>query len=149
MSDRTPEREALPPDAASTTVDAEPIDRETAEELHWRSLPPMRYQNAYVWFVLFSTIDVVFTWHILTRRGGTEINPVAALLIEHWGFIGAVALKYALVLVVVIACEWISRRREGVSLRLAWLAVAVSLVPPFWSFTLLVMHAMQPGGRGA
>lgn len=107
----------------------------------------MRYQEAYVWFILFSTLDVILTWHILERRGGTEINPVAALLIEHWGFIGAVALKYALLLVVVIACEWISRMRESVARWLAWTAVAVSLVPPIWSFTLLGLHALH-GGRG-
>lgn len=145
MSDRTPEREPLPQGSASAIADEGQEGDEANEELHWRSLPPMRYQNAYVWFILFSTIDVVLTWHILVRRGGSEVNPVAALVIEHWGFMGAVALKYALVLVVVIACEWISRRRERVSLRLAWCAVAVSLVPPIWSFTLLIMHAAQTG----
>lgn len=103
----------------------------------------MRYQNAYVWFVLFSTLDVVLTWHILERHGGSEINPVADLLIRHWGFIGAVGLKYALVLVVIIVCEWIARRRERTGRRLAWLAVAISLVPPIWSFTLLVVHAAK------
>jgi len=103
----------------------------------------MRFQDAYVWFVLFSTLDVVLTWHILERRGGAELNPVAALLIQHWGFMGAVGLKYGLVLVVVIACEWIARRRVRTAKRVAWLAVAVSLTPPLWSFTLLAIHAAQ------
>ena len=103
----------------------------------------MRYQTPYVWFLLFSTLDVVLTWHILERHGGSEVNPVADLIIWHWGFLGAVAFKYALVLVVVIACEWIARRRERTGRRLAWLAVAISLVPPVWSFTLLATHAAQ------
>lgn len=111
--------------------------------VHWRSIPPMHFQDAYVWFVLFSSLDVVLTWHILERRGGAEINPVAALLISHWGFMGAVGLKYALVLVVVIACECIARSRMRTARRLAWSAVAISLVPPLWSFTLLAFHAAQ------
>lgn len=103
----------------------------------------MRFQNAYVWFVLFSSLDVILTWHILERHGGSEINPVAALLITHWGFMGAVGLKYGLVLVVVIACEWIARQREHTAMRLSRLAVAISLVPPIWSFALLASHAAQ------
>jgi len=100
----------------------------------------MHFQNAYVWYILFSTLDVVLTWHILERHGGSEINPIANMLIAHWGFIGAVVLKYVLVLVVVLACEFIARRRERTGRLLSWLAVAVSLVPPVWSFTLLAMH---------
>jgi len=114
---------------------------------HWSEVPPMRHQDAYVWFLLFSTIDVILTWHILERRGGSEINPIAAMIISHWGFIGAVVLKFALVLVVVLACELIARRRERVSVRLSWFAVAVSLVPPVWSFALLFLHAMKARGR--
>ncbi len=114
-----------------------------AGRVHWRSLPPMHFENAYVWFLLFSTLDVILTWHILERRGGSEVNPVAALLISHWGFMGAVALKYALALIVVIACEWIARKRQATARRLAWAAVAISVLPPLWSFTLLGVHAAQ------
>lgn len=103
----------------------------------------MHFQNAYVWFILFSSLDVVLTWHILERHGGSEINPVAALLITHWGFMGAVALKYALAVIVIIACEWIARRRVRTARRLAWVSVGVSLVPPVWSFTLLAVHAAR------
>lgn len=113
------------------------------EVFGWTSLPPMRYQNGYVWFVLSSTLDVVLTWKILERPGGTEVNPVAALLIDHWGFMGAVGLKYALAMIVIVSCELIARRRERVGHVLIWVAVAISMVPPVWSFILLAMH-----GRG-
>lgn len=140
MDGTPPSRDPQPPDSAVAPT-------RTDESPGFIALPPMRYQNAYVWFVLFSTLDVVLTWQILVRYGGSEINPIADLIIKHWGFMGAVMLKYALVLVVVIACELIARRREHTGRRLSWLAVAISLVPPIWSFMLLALHAAKGGIR--
>jgi len=44
-------------------------------------LPPVRYPNAYVWYVFLSTMDILFTWMILTA-GGREVNPVAQWFLD-------------------------------------------------------------------
>ena len=109
-------------------------------------MPPMRYQEAYAWFVLFATLDVVLTWHILERHRGREVNPVADLLITVWGFPGAVAFKYALVLFVIVACEIVGRRRDASGRRLVWRAVVVAATPVAWSLVLLGAAAARRNG---
>ena len=103
----------------------------------------MRYPNEYVWFLLFSTMDVMLTWVILTM-GGMEVNPVAAAVIDHWGLPGAIAFKFSLMLAVVLACETIGRRSDRVARNLAQAAVVVSAMPVLFSLSLLVLHARRP-----
>ena len=67
----------------------------------WLSAPPMRYQDGYVWFLLFASLDIILTWYIL-RKGGTEVNPLAKLVIERWDLAGAIAFKFSIVLFVVV-----------------------------------------------
>jgi hypothetical protein len=105
----------------------------------WRSVPQMRYQTAYLWFVLFSSLDIILTWIILSLEG-TEINPVARLIIDTWSLPGAVAFKFSLVLFVVIVCEVVGRRVDRKGRWLARIAVVVSAVPVFYSLGLLAYH---------
>ena len=109
----------------------------------WLNLPPMRYPNEYVWFLLFSTMDVMLTWVILTQ-GGTEVNPVAALVIGHWGLPGAIAFKFRLMLVVVLACEAIGRKIDRAARNLAQAAVVISAMPVMFSLALLLVHVWRP-----
>src|SRR5688500_9175108 len=101
------------------------------------SLPAMRYPNSYVWFVFFSSLDVMLTWAIL-NRAGREVNPVAHLVIEEWGLPGAIAFKFSLMLVVVTVCEEVGRKRDRVAGVLARIAVGVSAFPVVYSLALLV-----------
>lgn len=116
-------------------------DREPT--LGWLSLPAMRYPNTYVWFVLVSTLDIMLTWTIL-HRGGSEVNPVARAVIDLWGLPGAIAFKYALMLVVIMICEIVGRRRDLSGRLLSQAAVAVSAMPVAYSFLLLLIHGMAP-----
>ena len=109
----------------------------------WLSLPPMRYPTEYVWFLLFSSMDVMLTWAILTM-GGTEVNPLAALVIDHWGLPGAIAFKFSLMLAVVLACETIGRKVDRVARNLAQAAVVISAMPVLFSLALLLLHAWRP-----
>ena len=68
----------------------------------------MRYQDGYVWFLLFASLDIILTWYIL-RKGGTEVNPLAKLVIERWDLAGAIAFKFSIVLFVVVTCEIVGR----------------------------------------
>ncbi len=107
------------------------------------SLPTMLHENAYIAFVFFSCCDIVLTWVIL-RKGGTEVNPIAAVVINDWGLPGAVAFKFSLTLFVIVLCEVISRIRPRTGRALAIASVLVSASPVVWSGVLLTRHALEP-----
>jgi hypothetical protein len=115
-----------------------------------RSAPEMRYQNAYLWLILFATMDVMLTWKILSR-GGTELNPVARMVLDYWperwgeswDLWGAIAFKFCLVVFVIIACEVVGRKKDAVGRWLARLAVLISAIPVFYSLGLLCYHMLS------
>lgn len=104
----------------------------------WRT-PPMRYQEPYVWFAFVSSLDIMLTWAIL-NRGGSEVNPIAKIVIDRWDLGGAVAFKFSLMLFVILVCEWIGRQRDSAGRRLICLAIVVSALPVAWSVVLLAGH---------
>lgn len=101
----------------------------------------MRYQDAYVWFLFLAAGDVMLTWFILERRGGTEVNPIADVVIKSWGLWGAIGFKFSLVLFVIIVCEVIGRRKPSRADFLIGTAIAVSALPVTYSLALLAWHA--------
>ena len=103
------------------------------------SLPEMRYPDEYVWFLLFSSMDIMLTWVILSH-GGREVNPIAAFVIDTWGLPGAIAFKFCQMLMVVLICEYIGRKRDRTARTLAQLAVVISAMPVFYSIFLLGVH---------
>lgn len=105
--------------------------------------PEMHFQNAYVWFVFISSLDIMLTWKILAR-GGMEVNPVAAAVIEAWGMEGAIGFKFALMMWVIVACEILARLRRSAGKLLAICAVVISASPVAWSLFLLVVHQFFP-----
>lgn len=108
------------------------------------TMPVLRFQNEYVWFVFLAACDIMLTWVIIERRGGEEVNPVADMVIASWGIPGAIVFKFCLVLFVVIACEWISRERAKAARRLVWVAIVISAVPVLYSGGLLLYHWLNP-----
>lgn len=105
--------------------------------------PEMHFQNAYVWLVFVSSLDIMLTWKILDR-GGLEVNPVAKLVIDAWGMHGAIAFKFALMLWVIVVCEILARLRLRAGRFLAYTAVAISASPVAWSLFLLAWHELVP-----
>ncbi len=108
------------------------------------SMPPLQYQDEYVWLIFLAGMDVMLTWFILERHSGEEVNPVAKLVIDSWGLWGAIGFKFSLVLFVIIACEWISRDKPAVGKFLVWFALTVSSAPVLYSGALLFYHWMVP-----
>jgi len=103
------------------------------------------YPNLYVWYVFASSLDVLFTYAMVYKLGGIEINRIANALLmrfEHWGLIG---LKYATVVVVVLVCEIIGRRHFRLGRRLAILAVIVAAFPVGYGI-LMVLSWLHFGG---
>jgi hypothetical protein len=111
----------------------------------WLSLPPMRYQNQYVWFLFFASLDIMLTWAIL-KRGGTEVNPIARLVIDNWDLPGAIAFKFSLILVVITVCEIVGRRKDRTGRWLVHVAVVISAMPVIYSLGLLLWHTFSTEG---
>ncbi len=131
---------------------AKQFDAETrpssAVRPRWLSLPQMRYQNAYVWIVFFSFMDVLLTLLILRfgEEETVEINPVARFVIDGWGGVhglgmaGASGLKFALVVLAIVICEIVGRSSDRKGRRLAWVLAFIAAVPVVWSLGLLLMN---------
>ena len=128
---------AFCPDCGSTFVPAK--NPRTRERIGWFSVPQMLYQTAYKWFVMISALDVILTWTIL-KLGGNEVNVLADTVIAHAGLKGIVIYKFCLVILVVLICEVVGRRRPWVGRNLARTAVAITTLPVILSFAQLISH---------
>jgi hypothetical protein len=100
----------------------------------WKRRP--LYPNHYVWFVFLSVLDVLLTWLILAASG-VEANPVAAAVIDRFGFRGMIVYKFALMVVVIVLCERVGRRNDRAGRRVITLGVAVTSLPIVLSFAML------------
>ena len=143
-----------PPTAPKGRTDPPTGPRRRLRRL-WLAVPAMRYQNAYVWLILFATMDVMLTWKILSK-GGTELNPIARAVFDYWNerwgdpwdLWGAIGFKFCLILFVIVACEVVGRRKDGVGRWLARIAVFLSACPVFYSLGLLWYHTFFATSAG-
>jgi hypothetical protein len=104
--------------------------------------PPRRdvlFPNGYAWFVLVSALDVMLTWIVLWF-GGREANSLASVVLRRYGLVGMVSFKFALVVLVVVLCEWIGRYNDRVARRMAGFAVVVTCLPVVLAIALLLAH---------
>lgn len=90
---------------------------------------PVLYPRIYPWYVALATLDILFTWVILSQFDGQELNPIAAGLISSGGMTAAAYFKFATVMFVLWACEYIGRRRVIAGRSLALYAVVMNCVP--------------------
>ena len=131
------------PDAGSPPPEAQPDA--PALDAHGSPRPagsrrrrgkPVLYPTAYLWLVLVSAMDIMLTWVIL-HLGGVEINPVAARVIEHFDLWGAVSFKFFLVIVFLLTCEFVGRRRPQIGRAMAYVAVCIAALPVAVAVVLL------------
>lgn len=78
--------------------------------------------------VFVACLDILGTWLILAL-GGSEVNHLADAILSTFGFNGMVVYKFALIALVVVICEEVTRRRRETGLKLATVAVGISLLP--------------------
>ncbi|MFT5423023.1 MAG: hypothetical protein ACI89L_000796 [Phycisphaerales bacterium] len=96
---------------------------------------PVRYPNAYCWYVLVCALDLMLTNTVIHYAGAIEANGIAARAIEVAGFWGLIGFKVSTMIVVLLACELIGeacarkRHPRDTGLRLAEWAVAISAIP--------------------
>ncbi len=107
------------------------------KRIGWFAIPPMLHPRCYKWFVFISASDVVLTWFILLL-GGTEVNVIADAVIANAGLQGILIYKFCLVVLVVMICEIVGRRRPGVGRNLARAAIAIAALPVVLSIAQLV-----------
>lgn len=86
------------------------------------------YPQTYLWYVFLSALDLLFTWTIL-YLGGRELNAVADWIIRNYQAAGIAAYKFGLVVLVVLVCEFVGRRRHALGRTLARWAVTITAVP--------------------
>jgi len=98
---------------------------------------PMLHPRHYTWFVFLSAMDIMFTW-VLILLGGAEANPIADAVLQHGGLPSLVVFKFCLVMLVVILCEWTTRKNPRSGLRLAEWAVAITAIPVVVAGALLM-----------
>lgn len=70
-------------------------------------------------FIMLSVADLVATQRLLPV-GVKEGNALAALVLSHFGHVGFIVYKLALVAVVVLACVAIDRRDPGLARTILW-----------------------------
>lgn len=109
--------------------------------VRWVRELEVRYPDEYAWFVLVSSMDLMFTWLIL-QLGGSEVNPLANWVYMQLGFNGLVMLKFAVVIVVVLICEVLARLQERTGRTLARVSIAISAFPSVWAVSLLFRFVM-------
>ena len=118
----------------------EPVSRTPRPRLF--SLPEMRYQNAYAWLVLFSSLDIMLTYVVLFHWGGFEANPVAAAIVYTRPFYYATVFKFALVTLAIILCEAIGRMNDRQGRKLSLLFVLIGAFPVVYTLSLLLNNPL-------
>jgi uncharacterized membrane protein len=113
------------------------------------SLPPMRYQNAYLWLVLVSSLDIMLTYLVIYVFDGYEANPVAADVIERMGFVWAIVFKFALVVLAIVLCEDVGRRDDRLGTHLSKVFIVIGAAPVLYTFVLLFLDQHIPALPGA
>ena len=101
------------------------------------------YPTAYALFVVFSSLDVLFTWAILYRHG-RELNAIADWVIRVSQLPGLCAFKFSMVVLVVLICEMVGRRQPETGARLARWAVILSAFPVLVGAVHLAQLGFEP-----
>jgi len=87
------------------------------------------YPTEYSWLVFLAAMDVMLTLLIIHGLGGSEANPIALWVLNTGGPRGMIVFKFAAIVLVVLICEFIGRRRFELGRRLARVGVGISAIP--------------------
>lgn len=86
------------------------------------------YEDLLKWFLLLSCLDILFTWVVL-HMGGSEVNWIARLFLEHGDLYGLVAFKFTMVVLIILLCDFVGRRNDARGKFIAKAAVVITSFP--------------------
>ena len=96
----------------------------------------LRFPTLYGAIVAAGSLDIWLTG-ILLALGGREANPLAAAVLDTYGFTGMVVFKYLVVATLILACEFVASRDRRKARGLALVLVALHAAPLPWSAGLI------------
>ena len=111
----------------------------SSEKPGFLSSPQVLFPNCYIWLVLVSALDLMLTMLVLFVWEGFETNPVAEAVIHEMGYVWAIVFKFAIVVFVIIICEYIGRRDKHGGQTLAVGAVIINAIPVVYTMSMLLM----------
>ncbi|MEM7622795.1 MAG: hypothetical protein AAF235_06280 [Planctomycetota bacterium] len=117
----------LPPEAQAKPQEQGPFRRD------------LLYPDRYAWYVLVGALDIMLTATVIRYFSARELNTVADFMLDRFGLSGLIALKFATIIVVVLICDYIGRRKFKQGLRLSEWAIALSAVPVVISMIQIAM----------
>lgn len=103
---------------------------------------PCLYPDVHRWFLALAAVDVVLTAIVLSL-GGQEANLVPRAVLARAGLAGMVALKTASVVCILLACEFVGRKREPIGRRLALAATAANSIAAAMGGAYLTIFSAQ------
>lgn len=65
----------------------------------------------------------------MLHAGGYEVNPLVCKVIAHGGLLGLLSYKFALVILVILICEYLASRRRPIGRWLARLSIVLTALP--------------------
>lgn len=132
------------PSPKSPTQPAE----QTSTDVTFSLRRPVLFANHYCWFVLLSALDIMLTHTILFKFKelgyyAAELNTFADWVIKQFGLWGAIVLKSASIITVVIIIEVVGRRKFYTARTLAYCVVAMATVPVFAALVQMAAVAIR------
>lgn len=68
----------------------------------------------YLFFVLFSLLDLYLTNHFLNNTNIKELNPIASFMFSNFGLIGLMILKVISIITFVTCCIFIGKNKKPI-----------------------------------
>lgn len=111
-----------------------------------RKIIGVHFPNLYLWLVFLSALDVVLT-RVILYFDGKELNPIAGWIIARGGQLGMSLFKFAIVVFVILICEYTAKMDRKMSRRLALAGCLITAIPVIWSSGLLLelILSFEPG----
>lgn len=97
---------------------------------------PLQTETSF--FILANVLDIVMT-NILLRFNAMEANPLAKLVLEHWGFRGMIAFKMLIVAMVCVIAQIVAIRNLTRAKQLLYVGCGIVGLVVVYSAALLFM----------
>ncbi len=99
---------------------------------------PMLYDEPLKWFIFLSVMDLLFTCIVL-RFGGIEVNWIARKFLETWDLYGLLGFKLAMVILIILLCDFVGRRNKERGRFIAFTAVGLTSIPVILAIVQLLL----------